>query len=89
MGEDELPGFLGFVREDEGLGAGAVFDGVFGGGGAAFGGSGAGAAAIALFGFGVPLLIGTDGVVVNFGVEHLLSVLSVEEGRTALPKKSL
>ena len=50
VGEDELPGFLGFVREDEGLGAGAVFDGVFGRGGAAFGRSGAGAAAIAFFG---------------------------------------
>jgi hypothetical protein len=27
--EEEKPGFLGFTGEDEGLGAGAVFDGVF------------------------------------------------------------
>ena len=35
--EEEELGFLGLAGEDEGSGAGAVFDGIFGGGGAAFG----------------------------------------------------
>ena len=56
--EEEKPGLLGFAREDEGLGAGAVFGGIFGGGGAAFGRGGAGAAAVAFFGFEI------------FGVAH-------------------
>ena len=50
VGEKKLPVFLRFVKEDEGAGAGAVLDGVFGGGGAAFGRSGAGAATVAFFG---------------------------------------
>jgi hypothetical protein len=45
-----------------------VFGGIFGGGGAALGGSGAGAAAVAFLGFGI------------FGVVHLLSELSVKGG---------
>ena len=85
--EDEFPGFFGFVREDEGARAGAVFDGVSGRGGAALGGGGAGAATIAFFGFGVPLLSGR-GVFKKFGVEHLLSELSVEGGRSVFTKKS-
>jgi hypothetical protein len=55
--QEEEPGFLGLEGEDEGLGAGAVFDGIFGGGGAAFGGSGASAAAVAFFGFGLGLVV--------------------------------
>ena len=80
--EKEKPGFLGLAGEDEGLGAGAVFDGIFGRGGAAFGRSGAGAATIAFFGFGFRLLIGSDRVVENLGVAHLLSELSVDGGRS-------
>ena len=71
--EEEKPGFLGFAREDEGLGAGAVFGGIFGGGGAAFGRGGAGAAAVAffLFGlFGLALLGGSGRIVEKFGVVH-------------------
>jgi hypothetical protein len=49
--EEEKPRFLGFKGEDESLGAGAMFDGIFGGSGATFGRSGAGAAAVAFFGF--------------------------------------
>jgi len=79
--ENEFPGFFGFVGEDEGAAASTVFDGVSGRGGAAFGRSGAGAAAVTFFGFGVPLLTGSDGVIRNFVVEHLLSELSVEGGR--------
>jgi hypothetical protein len=56
--EEEEPGFLGFEGEDEGLGAGTVFGGIFGGGGAAFGRGGAGAARVAFFRFE------------NFGVVH-------------------
>ena len=71
--EEEKPGFLRFTGEDEGLGAGAVFGGIFGRGGAAFGGGGAGAAAVAFFGFGV-------------GVEHLISEPSVRGGRSGWRK---
>ena len=60
VGDEGFPLFLGCVRKDESTGAGVVFDGVFRGGGAAFGRSGAGAATIAFFGFEI------------FGVEHLL-----------------
>ncbi len=52
VAEEEEPGFFKFAGEDEGVGAGAVFDGVLGGLGAAFGGSGSGAAGIAFYGLG-------------------------------------
>jgi hypothetical protein len=65
--EEEEPGFLGLAGEDEGLRAGAVFGGVFGGRGAAFGRGGAGAARVAFFGLGLVVV-------------HLLSELSVKEG---------
>jgi hypothetical protein len=48
--EDE-PGIFGFAGEDEGVGAGTVFDGVFGRDGAAFGRCGPGVAGVAFFGF--------------------------------------
>ena len=72
--EEEKPAFLFFVGEDEGLGAGAVFGGIFGGGGAALGRGGAGAAGIAFFGFE------------RFGVVHLLSELSVTGRRAGFQK---
>ena len=75
--EEEEPAFLFFVGEDEGLGAGAVFDGIFGGGGAAFGGSGASAAAVAFFGFGFEC----------FGVVHLLSCVECDGAAFAVFKK--
>ena len=74
VSEKKFPGFLGFAWQDESAGAGAVLDGVFRRGGAAFGGGGAGAATIALFGFEI------------FGVEHLLSELSVRGGRSGFRK---
>ena len=82
--EEEEPAFLFFVGEDEGLGAGAVFDGIFGGGGATFGRRGTGAAAVAFFVVGLsglPLLVGSGRIVEKFGVAHLLSELSVTGGR--------
>ncbi len=62
-----------------------MFDGIFGGGGAAFGRGGTGAAAVAFFVVGLsglPLLAGNGRIVEKFGVVHLLSELSVEGGRS-------
>jgi hypothetical protein len=72
--EEEEPGFLGFEGEDEGLGAGAVLDGIFGGVGAAFGRGGAGAAAVAFFGFEI------------FGVVHWLSYVQCGGRACGVPK---
>ncbi len=77
---------LGFAGKDEGLGAGTVFSGVFGGGGAAFGRGGTGATGVAFFWFGIQLLIGAGGFFENFGVVHLLSELSVTDGVRSFEK---
>jgi hypothetical protein len=57
-----------------------VFDGIFGGGGSAFGRGGAGATTVAFSLFGIQLLVGAGGFFEHFGVEHLRSALSVAEG---------
>ncbi len=49
-GEEDLPAEFAVGREDEGGGAGAVFEGVLGGACAAGGGGGSGAAAVTFFG---------------------------------------
>ncbi len=73
--QKELPGFYVFAREDEGLGATAVFEGVLGRDGATFRRSGAGAARVAFFGCGSfaggERRSGLDGRawIVDFGVE--------------------